>query len=84
MNRPHPSNDDFALLDYLNDHGGEVQRTRIMQGLKRYRHADQLDQAIYRLKGLRLIRNEFRRPDGKRGRPSEWLIVNRCEADAEL
>jgi hypothetical protein len=81
MNRPYPSNDDFALLDYLNDKGGEVMRTQVMQNLFRYRQADKLDEAIYRLKGLRLIRNEFRRTAG---RPSEWLIVNRCEADAEL
>ena len=82
MNRPYPSDDDFALLDYLNDKGGEAKRTQIMQSVKRYRQADQLDQAIYRLKGQRLIRNEFRRAVGKGGRVAEWLIVNHSEADA--
>jgi replicative DNA helicase len=66
---------DDVLLDYLVKHGGRVKRTKIMQGVRRYRSSDVLDQALFKLVSQGVVKVETESHLSGAGRPSEWISL---------
>ena len=66
---------DDVLLDYLTTHGGKVKRTNLMRGVKRYRSADTLDQALFKFVGQGIVKVEKESQASGAGRPSEWIAL---------